>query len=112
MWLDTSVPETTTNGPAARLEKGDSTMETFAVSVIAADEADASERVARRLPEGFGLTGRAAVTDAKHMLCSVEVANNGGDVNDAWVVLTSYGITPAGDLGSAWQAVAGIGKAA
>ena len=40
MWLDTSVPETTTNGPAARLEKGDSTMETFAVSVIAADEAD------------------------------------------------------------------------
>ena len=109
MWLDTSVPETTTNGPADRLEKGDSTMETFAVNVIAADEADASERVARRLPEGFGLTGRAAVTDAKHMLCSVEVANHGGNVNDAWVVLTSYGITPAEDLGSVWQTVEGVG---
>lgn len=89
-------------------------METFAVSVIAADEADALERAGRHIAklEGFGLTGRAAVTDAKHMLCSVEVANNGGDVNDAWVVLTSYGMTPAEDLGSVWQTVAGIGEAA
>lgn len=84
---------------------------TVSVTVIASDEADAIARVGRQVAklEGFALTGRAAVTDAKHMLCSVEVANHGGNVNDAWVVLTSYGMTPGDDLGSAWQQVAGVG---
>lgn len=84
---------------------------TLSVSLIAGDEASALERVARTLTklEGFEPTGRVAVKSARHALYTVEVQNLGGDVNDAWVVLTSYGISPADDLGSAWQTVAGVG---
>lgn len=60
---------------------------------------DATDRL-----EGFSLTGRARARSAKHLLWEVEVAHEGGDVNRAWVTLTSYGISPAG-LGSVWEAM-------
>lgn len=84
---------------------------TFTVAVIAGDPADAitrTDRVLARL-DGFETTGRARVTDARHLLCEVEVTGH-GDVNDAWVTLTSFGITPAHGLGSVWQTVAGVGQ--
>jgi hypothetical protein len=34
---------------------------------------------------------------------NVEVENLGGDVNDCWVVLTSFGISPSKSLGSHWE---------
>ena len=84
---------------------------TISVSLIAADGAAAVERVGRTLAklDGFEPTGRVAVKSARHALYTVEVNNLGGNVNDAWVVLTSYGISPADDLGSAWQKVPGVG---
>lgn len=85
---------------------------TFVATVSAgnADEAAAKvERYIARCP-GFSTTGRVSERSARHLLWNVEVANEGGDVNDLWVVLTSYGITPSDALGSTWQQVAGVGK--
>lgn len=79
----------------------------FTATVIAGTEADAIERVARRLPEGFAVTGEAEVRSARHGLFSVLVENLGGNVEDAWIVLTSYGISPSVELGSKWEAVLG-----
>ena len=109
-WLDKSVPETTTHTPVGGERKVTMTS-TISVSLIAADEASAVDRVGRTLAklEGFEPTGRVAVKSARHALYTVEVNNLGGDVNDAWVVLTSYGISPADDLGSSWQKVPGVG---
>lgn len=85
---------------------------TFAATVSAADAADATAKVARRLVEGFSLTGRVSVRSERHGLWNVEVANNGGNKNDCWVVLTSYGISPSKELGSVWATVPGVGVAA
>lgn len=83
----------------------------FAATVSAANAEQAAARVAKHLAkvEGFALTGQVQVRSERHMLWTVEVANLGGDVNDCWVTLTSYGISPAEDLGSTWQTVAGVG---
>ena len=83
----------------------------FAASVMASNAADALARVAKYVAklDKFELTGRVQVRSAKHGLWTVEIANNGGNRNDAWVVLTSYGISPAKELGSVWQTVAGVG---
>ena len=78
---------------------------TFNVSVIASNAEDASAKVAKRLVPGFRLSGRVQVRSARALLWNVEVVNEGGDVNDCWVVLTSYGILPSKSLGSAWQEV-------
>lgn len=67
-------------------------------------------KVERRLPAGFATTGRVGWRSTKHGLVDVEVQNNGGDVNDCWVVLTSFGISPSKDLGSVWGDVAGVGR--
>lgn len=85
---------------------------TFSATVSAADAADAVAKVARRVVEGFALTGRVQVRSERHGLWVVEVANNGGNVNDCWVVLTSYGISPCKALGSVWATVPGVGVAA
>ena len=84
---------------------------TFAATVSAADAEQAAARVGKYLGkvEGFALTGRVSVRTERHMLWTVEVANLGGDVNDCWVVLTSYGISPCDDLGSTWADVPGVG---
>lgn len=81
----------------------------FFSTVIAVSADDAAAKVAKRLPEGFALTGRVGVRSERHALWNVEVANLGGDVNHAWVILTSYGITPGDELGSVWQSVPGVG---
>lgn len=85
----------------------------FSASVIAVDAADALSRVAKRLAAlpGFSLTGDVAVRSAKHKLWMVDIAADGsGDPDDAWVTLTSYGISPDDRLGSRWAKVRGLGR--
>lgn len=79
---------------------------------MAATDEDAIVRVAKHVAklDGFSLTGRVSVKSAKHMLRTVEIANHGGNADDAWVVLTSYGISPAKELGSFWQTVEHVGQ--
>jgi hypothetical protein len=78
------------------------------VSAQAADEA--IEKVARRLPAGFAVTGQTGTRSARHGLMTVEVENLGGDVNDCWFWLTSYGMSPDKALKSRWQKVQGVGR--
>lgn len=82
---------------------------TFAASLTAADGPSALARVEKHLAKvpGFEATGQVQLRSERHQLWAVEVANTGGDVNDCWVVLTSYGISPAPELGSRWEAVLG-----
>jgi hypothetical protein len=86
-------------------------MSNFTAHVSAGSTEEALERVARYLAKvpGFALTGRAAITSERHRQAAVEVTDLGGDRNDCWVVLTSYGISPGKELGSAWQSVPGVG---
>lgn len=84
---------------------------TFSATVSATSADDAIARVAKHVAKvaGFDVTGRVAERSARHKLWLVEVANHGGDRNDLWVVLTSYGISPDKSLGSVWETVAGVG---
>ena len=82
-------------------------MSTFSATLTAADAGDAIERVARRLPDGFAVTGRSSVRSERHLLRTVEVENRGGDVDDCFVVLTSYRISPSVELGSTWESTLG-----
>lgn len=77
----------------------------FTVTVPASGSlSQAGERCRQRLPEGFSLTGQADWRSRKHLLATVEVeAAAGADVDDAWVVLTSYGMSPGAELGSCWS---------
>jgi hypothetical protein len=101
------MPATTNPTPTQKV-----TMNTFNATVMAGNTTAAYERVAKHLRklDLFEPTGRVSIRDERHGLYDVEVVNYGGDVNDAWVVLTSYGISPSKDLGSRWQTVAGIGR--
>ena len=87
------------------------TTPTFCVSTMAADQAAALAKVERYIGKvpGFATTGATGVRSEKHRLYTVEVADLGGNKNDAWVVLTSYGISPEKALGSVWQSVTGVG---
>ena len=93
----------TTNTGASRGKGLTMSTTTFAATVSAADGTDAIARVERRLVDGFTVTGRTEVRSARHMLWTVEVQNNGGNADAAWVEMTSYGISPSDDLGSAWS---------
>jgi len=89
------------------------THSSFSASVSAIDASDAILRVARRLSNlpGFTLVGLPVIRSARHMLWTVTISNDGtGDVNHAWVTLTSYGICPDDRLGSSWAKVRGIGR--
>lgn len=81
-------------------------MMSFTATLTAADAADAVARAARHVGrlDGYELTGRVQLVSERHLLWSVEVQGD-GDANDAWVVLTSYGMTPSESLGSTWQTV-------
>lgn len=59
--------------------------------------------------QGVAPTGRVAVRSERHRLFDVELSLIDANVNDVWVVLTSYGIVPSDHLGSAWQSVKGVG---
>jgi hypothetical protein len=87
------------------------TTRTFQASIMAANAADALARVEKHLSKvpGFATTGRVAERSQKHLLWSVEIADQGGDVNRCWVILTSYGISPDASLGSRWENVKGVG---
>lgn len=82
---------------------------TTSISVIASDAATATARVARRLPAGMTITGRTA-SRYQGRIVAVEVAvSDTCDRDDAWVLLTSYGMTPDDSLGAVWQSVEGVG---
>lgn len=71
---------------------------------VAADAADAIARVAKRADQaGIAVTGRTTtVTVAGRTMFAVECELL-GDANNAWVILTSYGMSPSTDLGSTWE---------
>lgn len=84
-------------------------MAQFTALLAASDVAQATDRVLSKLGEGFKVL-EARVASPRHLLHEVLVeAPEGFDRNDTWVLLTSYGISPSADLGSAWQTVAGVG---
>lgn len=87
-----------------------STTRTIIATASAVDGPDAVEtvrQVAARVP-GLAVSGRWSERSARHLLWNVEVeVAPETNVNDAWVVLTSYGISPSKDLGSRWEAVLG-----
>lgn len=84
-------------------------MTAFVATVTFSNPAEAAAKVEARLPEGFA-TGRVAWRSERHLLVDVEVTNTGGDVNDCWVILTSFGISPSDALGSRWAQVEGVGR--
>ena len=83
------------------------TTTTFSISVpFAQSLADAQQRCRIRLTEGVHLTGRVDWRDEGKAMATVEaVAEEGANVADCWVVLTSYGLSPSKDLGACWQGV-------
>lgn len=89
-------------------------MPTIIQCTLSASNAESAlARVERHLAKltGFTATGRVAVRDHRHGLMDVEVTHDGtGDVDDAWVILTSYGISPSDGLGSRWSTVKGVGR--
>ena len=75
-------------------------MKTFTVTVPFAEGCmEAIARVEQRLPDGFTVTASKKLTK---MRVAVEVVGD-GDVNDCWVQLTSFGMSPSNDLGSTWS---------
>lgn len=78
-------------------------MSSFTVTVTARNAEEALNKVDKRLVPGFTLSGGVQERSARSLLWSVEVVNRGGNVNDCWAALTSYGISPSKALGSIWQ---------
>jgi hypothetical protein len=105
----------TNNLPAGNTSRKEATMATkfFSVSVLGSNVESAINRVARCVDkvDGFELTGKFVKSQlAGHNQLNFEVADLGGNRNDLWVVLSSYGISL--DKGvSHWQDVPGVGKA-
>jgi len=79
----------------------------FTVTVPFAENGDeAVRRVHARLPYGFtatGITRQVTTSEGRHRGYAVVVQQTGGDRDDCWVVLTSYGMSPSADLGSRWE---------
>lgn len=94
-------------------------METITCKLMASTPEAATLKVAERLQQDrrqrlgakLKLTGNAWAECQDHLLMAVEVevVSSNLDRSDAWVYLTSYGITPEG-LNSRWEKVPGIGK--
>lgn len=83
----------------------------FTTTVMAGSTDEAIARVGKYADKaGVATTGRAAVRDERHRLVDVETQLLGSDRNNAWVVLTSFGMTPSAGLGSHWQTVEGVGR--
>lgn len=111
---DTAVRKVEARRLAARAAQAQ-TCQLFKVTVpFARDAADAIDRVAGRLPAGFQVTGQADTLSARHMLMDVQVQAGAhvtpAQVDDCWVALTSYGMTPTADMGASWQQVPGVGR--
>lgn len=85
----------------------------FSVSAPFAKTADdAIARVSRYVSkvDGFAVTSETRQSTTGWGF-DVLVENLGGDRNDLWVVLTSYGLSPERTLGAHWQNVPGVGQA-
>ena len=103
------------NLPAGNTSRKEATMapKFFSASVLGSNVESAINRVARCVGkvDGFELTGKFVKSQlAGHNQLRFEIADLGGNRNDLWVVLSSYGISL--DKGvSHWQNVPGVGKA-
>lgn len=85
------------------------TSTTIYAGVLAASAADAISKVERHAERAsVRPTGRVVERSPRHGLYDVEIEVL-GDRNEAWVVLTSYGISPSKDLDAFWQKVEGVG---
>lgn len=87
------------------------TVHTFTVNVPFAHNAeDAITKLQRHLDKvpGFTATPNSEIVSESKMIYAIEVHDNGGDRDDLWVVLTSYGMSPGADLGSVWSGAAGL----
>ena len=85
----------------------------FSVTAIFAKTAeDALQRVSRYVAkvDGFAVTGDVVPSRLGRGF-EVLVENRGGNRNNLWVVLTSYGLSPERSLGAHWAAVPGVGQA-
>lgn len=83
---------------------------TIHVSAIGNDPADAIARLTKRLPVGMTITGNTGSKyQGRVVVMEVLVDRSACDVDDAWVLLTSYGFSPSDDLGAYWQSVKGVG---
>lgn len=83
---------------------------TIHVSAIGNDPAEALARLAARLPVGMTITGNTGTKyQGRVVVMEVLVDRAACDVDDAWVLLTSYGFSPSDSLGARWQSVAGVG---
>ena len=92
------------------------TTKTFTVRCSAETEAKALARVEAEIERSghgakFKVTGRTATLAVNKLIRSVEVehalSNTARDINDLWVCLTSYGMSPSKELGSIWEAALG-----
>ncbi len=89
--------------------KGDHMPSTITITTIGSDAERAAAKVAKRLPAGISLTGRASLAYQGRMVALEATVADTCDRDDAWVVLTSYGMSPSDDLGASWQSVPGVG---
>jgi hypothetical protein len=81
----------------------------FKVTCFAGTATDVRKRVEDTLAKvpGFEMVGEPWLTHEDKLRWAVTVRNLGGDVNDCWVMLTSYGMSPSEDLGSVWESAIG-----
>ena len=80
-------------------------VEIVKVAVVAADAESALRSVSRQMQklDGVSTTGVVVSKSPKHLVWSVSIAvEEFADLDDAWVVMTSYGICPEQGFRSAW----------
>jgi hypothetical protein len=86
-------------------------MSTFTVTTLDRNPDEAIARVQAKLDAkvpGFATTGRTAVRSERHGLTDVEVTDLGGDRDDLWFWLTSYGMSPAKGVSKFGDAIDGM----
>jgi len=82
---------------------------TITVSTMGSDTDKALAHLAAHLPAGMTITGRTATKYAGRVTVMEVAVSPDCDRDDAWVLLTSYGMDPSDNLGAYWQDVDGVG---
>jgi hypothetical protein len=95
--------------PSTTYLKGHTMNSTITVSKLGTDTDKALAHLAAHLPAGMTITGRTATKYAGRVIVMEVAVSPDCDRDDAWVLLTSYGMDPSDDLGAYWQGVEGVG---
>jgi hypothetical protein len=96
--------------PSTTYPKGHPMTSTITVSTMGNNTDKALAHLAAHLPAGMTITGRTATKYAGRVTVMEVTVGADCDRADAWVLLTSYGLTPSDDLGAYWQDVEGVGR--